>query len=423
MLQVSYIRQNREKVLEKLAVKNFYQATLIDEVIALDDERKRLQSEFDNAQARVNSASKEIGLLMRQGQKESAETLKAEVASVKAQIEPLKVQMVEVDKQLTDKVLLIPNLPAAEVPKGKTPEDNVTVKEGGTTPNIPGNSLPHWELTNKYKLIDFELGTKITGSGFPVYTGKGAKLQRALVQYFLDFNTAAGYLEYLPPFMVNEESAYGTGQLPDKEGQMYHATADNFYLIPTAEVPVTNVYRDTILKEDDLPIKMTAYSPCFRREAGSYGKDVRGLNRLHQFEKVEIIQIVHPEKSYETLDAMVAHVESLLQSLELPYRILRLCGGDMSFTSAITYDFEVFSAAQHRWLEVSSVSNFESFQTNRLKCRFKDASGKTQLAHSLNGSSLALPRIVAALLENNQTADGIMLPKVLHTYFGAEWIM
>lgn len=423
MLQVNYIRHNRERVLERLAVKNFSQTQLVDEVIALDDERKKLQADFDNTQARVNSASREIGNLMKQGQKEQAESLKAEVASLKTTIEPLKVQMAEVEKNLLDKLLLLPNLPAAEVPKGKTPEDNVVVREGGVKPTLSAGAVPHWELTAKYKLIDFELGTKITGSGFPVYTGKGAKLQRSLVQYFLDFNTAAGYVEYLPPFMVNEESAYGTGQLPDKEGQMYHATADNFYLIPTAEVPVTNVYRDTILKEDDLPIKMTAYSPCFRREAGSYGKDVRGLNRLHQFEKVEIIQIVHPDKSYEVLDAMVGHVEKLLQSLELPYRILRLCGGDMGFTSAITYDFEVYSAAQNRWLEVSSVSNFENFQTNRLKCRFKDAGGKTQLTHSLNGSSLALPRIVAALLENNQSGEGIMLPKVLHRYFGAEWIM
>lgn len=423
MLQVSFIRQNRELVLERLAVKNFFQTELIDEVIVLDDERKRLQAEFDNTQARVNSASKEIGNLMRQGQKEGAETLKAEVAFLKTGIEPLKVKMADVEKKLMDKLLVIPNLPALEVPKGKTPEDNVVVREGGVKSALAEGALPHWELTTKYKLIDFELGTKITGSGFPVYTGRGAKLQRALVQYFLDFNTAAGYTEYLPPFMVNEESAYGTGQLPDKEGQMYHATADNFYLIPTAEVPVTNVYRDTILKEDELPIKMTAYSPCFRREAGSYGKEVRGLNRLHQFEKVEIIQIVHPEKSYEVLDAMVAHIEKLLQNLEMPYRILRLCGGDMSFTSAITYDFEVYSAGQGRWLEVSSVSNFENFQTNRLKCRFKDASGKTQLTHSLNGSSLALPRIVAALLENNQAGEGIMLPRVLHTYFGAEWIL
>lgn len=418
MLQVSYIRQNREVVLERLAIKNFNQTHVVDEVIGLDDERKKLQSEFDNMQARVNSASKEIGSLMREGKKDDAENLKAEVASIKTSIDPLKQKMADVEKQLLDKLLLLPNLPSQQVPKGKTPEDNVVVREGGTKPVFTGDVLPHWELTTKYKLIDFELGTKVTGSGFPFYIGKGAKLQRSLIQYFLDFNTAAGYLEYLPPFMVNEDSAYGTGQLPDKEGQMYHATADNFYLIPTAEVPVTNVYRDTIIKEDELPVKMTAYSPCFRREAGSYGKDVRGLNRLHQFEKVEIIQIVHPEKSYEALDDMVAHVERLLQSLELPHRILRLCGGDMSFASAITYDFEVYSAAQQRWLEVSSVSNFESFQTNRMKCRFKDATGKMQFAHSLNGSSLALPRIVASLIENNQTAEGIKLPDVLHKYFG-----
>ena len=423
MLQVYYIRQNRDKVLERLAIKNFSQPQLVDEIIALDDERKRLQTAFDNMQARVNSASKEIGNLMRQGQKDEAEGLKAEVASLKNQIDPLKTEMADVEKKLNERVVLLPNLPSDKVPKGKTPEDNVIVREGGTKPTLEETALPHWELTTKYKLIDFELGTKITGSGFPVYTGKGARLQRALVQYFLDFNTSAGYLEYLPPFLVNEDSAYGTGQLPDKEGQMYYATADNFYLIPTAEVPVTNVYRDTIVKEPDLPIKMTAYSPCFRREAGSYGKDVRGLNRLHQFEKVEIIQIVHPNKSYDVLEEMVEHVEKLLQQLALPYRILRLCGGDMGFASALTYDFEVYSAAQHRWLEVSSVSNFEDFQTNRLKCRFKDATGKMQLTHTLNGSSLALPRIVASLLENNQTADGIMLPPVLHQYFGAEWIM
>jgi len=423
MLQVNYIRQNRDRVLERLAIKNFSQPQLADEIIALDDERKKVQTAFDNTQARVNSASKEIGNLMRLGQKDEAEGLKAEVASLKSRIDPLKAEMADVEKRLNDKLVLLPNLPSDQVPKGKTPENNVVVREGGTKPKLEESALPHWELATKYKLIDFELGTKITGSGFPVYTGKGAKLQRALVHYFLDFNTSAGYLEYLPPFMVNEDSAYGTGQLPDKEGQMYHATADNFYLIPTAEVPVTNVYRDTIVKESDLPVKMTAYSPCFRREAGSYGKDVRGLNRLHQFEKVEIIQIVHPDKSYEVLEEMVKHIEELLQGFALPYRILKLCGGDMGFASAMTYDFEVYSAAQGRWLEVSSVSNFEDFQSNRLKCRFKDATGKMQLVHTLNGSSLALPRIVASLLENNQTSNGIMLPPVLHQYFGAEWIM
>ena len=422
MLQVNFIRQNRELVLERLAVKNFKEVELVDEVIRLDDERKRVQNDFDTNQAKVNSASKEIGNLMRSGGKEAAEILKQEVAAIKPTLDPLKLQMAAVEKELQDKLVLLPNLPAAEVPKGKTPEENVVVREGGEKPVLYEGAQPHWELTTKYKLIDFELGTKITGSGFPVYIGKGAKLQRALIQYFLDYNTAAGYLEYLPPFMVNEESAYSTGQLPDKEGQMYQATADNFYLIPTAEVPVTNVYRDTIIKEENLPVKMTAYSPCFRREAGSYGKDVRGLNRLHQFDKVEIIQLTHPAKSFEALDQMVLHVEKLLQSLELPYRILRLCGGDMSFTSAITYDFEVYSAAQQRWLEVSSVSNFEAFQANRLKCRFKDSTGKTQLVHSLNGSSLALPRIVASLLENHQKEEGIYLPKVLQPYFGNEVI-
>ncbi len=422
MLQVNYIRQNKDAVLERLAIKNFKQTEVVDEVISLDDERKRLQVEFDNTQAKVNAASKDIGKLMGQGKKDDAEALKAEVAQHKTQLEPLKQRMAEVEKQLTDKLLLLPNLPSALVPKGKTPEDNEIVREGGIHPQFEGEALPHWELTKKYNLIDFELGNKITGSGFPVYMNKGAKLQRSLIQYFLDYNTEAGYVEYIPPFMVNEDSAYGTGQLPDKEGQMYHVTEDNFYLIPTAEVPVTNIYRDTILKENDLPIKMTAYSPCFRREAGSYGKDVRGLNRLHQFEKVEIIQIVEPDKSYEVLEEMVNHVERLVVSLELPYRILRLCGGDMSFASALTYDFEVYSAAQGRWLEVSSVSNFENFQTNRMKCRYKTADGKTQLAHSLNGSSLALPRIVAALLENHQAAEGIKIPKVLQTYFGSHII-
>ncbi|HMX80549.1 MAG TPA: serine--tRNA ligase, partial [Ferruginibacter sp.] len=324
--------------------------------------------------------------------------------------------------QLQDLVILLPNLPHVSVPKGKTPEDNEVVKEGGIKPVLPASAVPHWELIKKYSLVDFETGAKLTGSGFPLYKGKGAKLQRSLIQYFLDHNTAAGYTEYLPPLMVNEATAYGTGQLPDKEGQMYHVTVDNFYLIPTAEVPVTNIYRDEIVKESELPIKMTGYTPCFRREAGSFGSDVRGLNRVHQFDKVEIVQLVHPSKSYDVLQEMLAHVEQLLISLELPYRILRLCGGDMGFTSALTYDFEVYSAAQQKWLEVSSVSNFESFQTNRMKIRFKDEEGKTQLLHSLNGSSLALPRIVACLLENNQSDDGIRLPKALHPYFGSEVI-
>ncbi|RYG49672.1 MAG: serine--tRNA ligase, partial [Chitinophagaceae bacterium] len=327
-----------------------------------------------------------------------------------------------VEKQLQEELVKLPNLPSDRVPAGRTPDDNVVIREGGSKPTLPATAVPHWDLIKKYDIIDFETGAKVTGSGFPLYKGKGAKLQRALIQYFLDFNVDAGYTEYLPPFMVNEASAYGTGQLPDKEGQMYYMPADNFYMIPTSEVPVTNIYRDEIVKELQLPIRMTAYSPCFRREAGSFGKDVRGLNRVHQFEKVEIVQLVHPDKSYEAHEEMVNHIERLLQSLELPYRILNLCGGDMSFTSALTYDFEVYSAAQQRWLEVSSVSNFETYQTNRMKIRFKDGNGKTQFAHSLNGSSLALPRIVACLLENNQTEGGIKLPGVLHRYFGADTI-
>ncbi|MCA6439352.1 MAG: serine--tRNA ligase [Sediminibacterium sp.] len=422
MLTVNLLRTTPELVKAKLLKKHFKQVELVDEIISLDDHRKKLQASFDETQAKVNAASKEIGMLMGKGEKAEAEALKAKVASLKQELEPLKEEMASVELNLHDTLVLLPNLPADAVPDGKTPEENEVVRSGGAMPQLSENAVPHWDLTKQYKLIDFELGNKITGSGFPVYIGKGAKLQRSLIQYFLDFNTAAGYTEYLPPYMVNSASAFGTGQLPDKEGQMYHAAEDDLYLIPTAEVPVTNVYRDVILKEEDFPIKMTAYSPCFRREAGSYGKDVRGLNRLHQFEKVEIIQIVHPDKSYEVLDEMVAHVEKLLISLALPYRILRLCGGDMGFASAITYDFEVYSAAQQRWLEVSSVSNFESFQTNRLKCRFKGADGKTQLAHSLNGSSLALPRIMACLLENNQTETGIRLPEVLHSYFGANSI-
>ncbi|WP_295233681.1 serine--tRNA ligase [Sediminibacterium sp.] len=422
MLQVSVLKAAPERVKQLLAKKHFKQPELVDAIIQTDDERKKVQAAFDDTQAKVNAASKEIGQLMAKGDKEGAETIKQNVANWKQTLEPLKEQMAQLEKELANQLVQLPNLPADMVPEGKTPEENEIVRTGGSKPTLAVGSVPHWDLTTKYNLINFELGNKITGSGFPVYIGKGAKLQRSLIQYFLDFNTAAGYTEYLPPFMVNADSAYATGQLPDKEGQMYHANQDDFYLIPTAEVPVTNVYRDTILKESDFPVKMTAYSPCFRREAGSYGKDVRGLNRLHQFEKVEIIQIVHPDKSYETLDEMVLHVEKLLQSLELPYRILRLCGGDMGFTSAITYDFEVYSAAQDRWLEVSSVSNFESYQANRMKCRFKGADGKTQLVHTLNGSSLALPRIVACLLENNQTPEGIHIPAALQSYFGAEKI-
>lgn len=422
MLQVQVLRNNTEEVKQKLAKKQFKQPELVDLIISLDDERKRLQNEFDQTQAKVNAASKEIGKFMAQGNKAAAEATKTDVASWKAALEPLKEQMTKVEEELQAKLVVLPNLPAAEVPEGKTPEENEVVREGCQKPALYAGAVPHWDLIKQYDLVDFETGAKITGSGFPLYKGKGAKLQRALISYFLDYNTGAGYTEYIPPFMVNEASAFATGQLPDKEGQMYHATADNFYLIPTAEVPVTNIYRDTILKESELPVKMTAYTPCFRREAGSFGKDVRGLNRVHQFDKVEIIQLVKPETSYEVLDEMVLHVENLLKALQLPYRILRLCGGDMGFTSAITYDFEVFSAAQERWLEVSSVSNFENYQTNRMKCRFKDENGKTQLTHSLNGSSLALPRIVACLLENFQTADGIQLPEVLRPYFGGTTI-
>ena len=422
MLQVQVLKNYTAEVKQRLAKKQFKQPELVDLIISLDDERKKLQNEFDQTQAKVNTASKEIGKLMAQGNKEAAEATKLDVAGWKATLEPLKEQMEKVEAELLTQLVKLPNLPAPEVPEGKTPEENVVVREGGQKPVLYPGALPHWDLIKTYDLVDFETGAKITGSGFPLYKGKGAKLQRALISYFLDYNIAAGYTEYIPPFMVNEASAFATGQLPDKEGQMYHATADNFYLIPTAEVPVTNIYRDTIVKESELPIKMTAYTPCFRREAGSFGKEVRGLNRVHQFDKVEVIQIVKPENSYQVLDEMVLHVENLLKALELPYRILRLCGGDMGFTSAITYDFEVFSAAQERWLEVSSVSNFENYQTNRMKCRYKDENGKTQLTHSLNGSSLALPRIVACLLENFQKEDGIYLPKSLHQYFGSSKI-
>jgi seryl-tRNA synthetase len=423
MLQVNFLRQNTELAKKKLAIKHFANLNLVDEVIAIDDQRKLLQASFDDIQSKVNAASKEIGGHMAKGEKDKAEALKNEVAEWKKQIDPLKEQMAAVEVNLQQVIVQFPNLPHDSVPLGKTPEENEVVRVGGETPNLHAGAEAHWDLIKKYNLVDFEIGAKITGSGFPLYIGKGAKFQRVLTQYFLDFNTAAGYTEYLPPFIVNAASAFATGQLPDKEGQMYHATEDDFYLIPTAEVPVTNVFRDTVLKETDLPIQMTAYSPCFRREAGSFGKDVRGLNRVHQFEKVEIIQIVHPDKSDAVLDEMVAHVEKLLISLGLPYRILRLCGGDMGFASAITYDFEVYSAAQERWLEVSSVSNFMAYQTYRMKCRFKDADGKTQFAHSLNGSSLALPRIFAAIVENYQTENGIALPKVLQPYFGSETLV
>lgn len=419
MLQINYIKQNAELVKERLQVKNFGNIELVDELVKLDEELRKQKTVTETLQASLNAASKEIGMLMGKGEKEAAENKKQEVAKWKGELTANKTALDKLEEDFTAKLLLLPNLPHTSVPRGKTPEENELVNEGGIKPELPASLKPHWDLIKEYDLIDFETGARITGSGFPVYKGKGAKLQRALIQYFLDYNISAGYTEYTPPLMVNEATAYGTGQLPDKEGQMYHIAEDGFYLIPTSEVPVTNIYSNAMVTETGLPIKMTAYTPCFRREAGSFGADVRGLNRLHQFDKVEIVQLAHPAKSYDILEEMVNHIERLLQFLELPYRILRLCGGDMSFTSALTYDFEVYSAAQQKWLEVSSVSNFETFQTNRMKIRYKDGEGKTQLLHSLNGSSLALPRIVAALLENNQKEDCILLPHALHSYFGA----
>ena len=418
MLTLQQLRGDKELAIKKLAKKGVDAAPIIAKIEELDDARKALQMELDNCLAEQNKAAKEIGMLMGQGRREEAEERKQQVAALKAKSAELSAQHEETSVALQAQIVLLPNFPADIVPEGKTAEDNLVVKLDENFSELPENPLPHWELAKKYDIIDFDLGVKLTGAGFPVYKGKGARLQRALINDFLDYNTAAGYQEVEPPVMVNEASGFGTGQLPDKEGQMYHATADNFYLVPTAEVPVTNIFRDVILDEKEFPVKMTAYTPCFRREAGSYGKDVRGLNRLHQFDKVEIVQLALPEQSYEALDGMVAHVEGLVKSLGLPYRILRLCGGDMSFTSALTYDFEVYSEAQKRWLEVSSVSNFESFQANRLKLRYKDADKKTKLAHTLNGSSLALPRIVAALLENNQTPEGIRIPEVLVPYTG-----
>ncbi len=422
MLTLKLLREKPDFVIERLAVKNFDAKDIVAQILDCDKERRASQSEMDALLQQQKAKAAEIGALMKAGDKAAAEKAKASVAALKESSKALEEKMAQAEKKQNDLLVLLPNLPCSQVPEGKNADDNVIVKMEGRMPDLGENKLPHWELARKYDIIDFDLGVKLTGAGFPVYKGKGAKLQRALINYFLEFNTAAGYLEVEPPVMVNEASGFGTGQLPDKEGQMYHATVDNFYLVPTAEVPVTNIYRDVILAEKDFPVKMTAYTPCFRREAGSYGKDVRGLNRLHQFDKVEIVQLSLPEKSYEALDGMVAHVEKLVASLGLPFRIVRLCGGDMSFTSAITYDFEVFSAAQERWLEVSSVSNFESYQANRLKLRYKDADGKTQLAHTLNGSSLALPRIVAALLENNQTAEGIKVPEVLRKWTGFDII-
>lgn len=422
MLQVSYIRENRDEVLNRLSVRNFKQPELVDQIIKLDDDRRQTQTLFDSVSAEANAAAKQIGDLMRQGKKEEAEALKSATTGYKEQIKSLGEKLSAIEILLQNELVLLPNLPHSSVPKGATAEDNVVALENGEIPVLGQNALPHWELAAKYDIIDFELGNKIAGAGFPVYKGKGAKLQRALINFFLDHADSEGYREMQPPIVVNEASGFGTGQLPDKEGQMYHVTLDNLYLIPTAEVPVTNLYRDVILKEEELPIKNCAYTPCFRREAGSYGAHVRGLNRLHQFDKVEIVQVVHPDQSYQVLEQMSAYVQSLLQALELPYRVLSLCGGDMGFTSAKTYDMEVWCAAQARWLEVSSVSNFETYQSNRLKLRFKGKDGKAQLAHTLNGSALALPRIVASLLENNQTENGIRIPAKLVPYTGFEWI-
>ena len=420
MLHINKIRDNRDSYIEQLKIKNFDAFTLIDAVIFKDDERKVTQQKADELLSKGNQLAKQIGELYKTGKAVEANVLKEESSAIKESSKALQTKQSELEKEIQDILVQIPNIPYPTVPAGKSDADNVTLKEVGAIPTLMEGAKPHWELTTDYSLIDFELGNKITGAGFPVYVNKGAKLQRALISYFLDKNTEAGYIEYLPPHLVNEASGFGTGQLPDKEGQMYHAIEDDLYLIPTAEVPVTNFFRDVIVKE--FPIKCTAYTPCFRREAGSYGKEVRGLNRLHQFDKVEIVQVQHPEKSYETLDVMVQHVASILDELELPYRILKLCGGDLSFTAALTFDFEVYSAGQERWLEVSSVSNFESYQANRLKLRYKDDNGKTQLCHTLNGSALALPRIYAALIENNQTAQGIIIPKALQPYTGFDII-
>jgi len=422
MLQLNYIREQKEEAIQKLAKKGFDATTILAEVIALDDKRKSTQAELDSVLAQSNQIAKEIGMLFKNGEVEKANAAKAQTAILKEQSKSLQEQQSKINQDLQDLLVQIPNISHDLVPAGKSAEDNEVVSEEGTIPSLEETNLPHWELAAKYDLIDFELGNKITGAGFPVYKGKGARLQRALINFFLDKNTDAGYLEVQPPHLVNEDSGFGTGQLPDKEGQMYHVTGDNLYLIPTAEVPVTNIFRDVIVKSEEFPIKYTAYTPCFRREAGSYGKDVRGLNRLHQFDKVEIVQVQSPEKSYETLDVMVKHVTEILRDLELPFRILKLCGGDISFTSALTYDMEVYSAAQERWLEVSSISNFESYQANRLKLRYKDENKKNHLCHTLNGSALALPRIVAALLENNQTSKGIRIPKALVPYTGFDII-
>ncbi len=416
MLQIHYIRENAEEIIEKLKRRNLDAREWVEEALDLDKKRREAQTKLDQTLAESNKASKEIGNLFKSGQKEAATALREKMAAMKGEVKGMQEGLQKLQEELHEVLTHIPNVPNDLVPEGKSDQDNLEIFSQGKVEKSPENAMPHWELAEKYKLINFELGTKITGAGFPVYTGKGARLQRALIQFFLDYNTEAGYEEIIPPHLVNEASGFGTGQLPDKEGQMYHVTGDNLYLIPTAEVPVTNLLRDEILNQSDLPIKFTAYTPCFRREAGSYGKDVRGLNRLHQFDKVEIVQVRHPDESYQALEEMVEHVKGILEALELPYRIVRLCGGDLGFTSALTYDFEVWSQAQERWLEVSSVSNFEAFQSNRLKLRFRGSEKSTQLCHTLNGSALALPRILAALLENNQTEDGILIPKALQTY-------
>jgi seryl-tRNA synthetase len=422
MLQVPFIRENREFVIERLQRKNFKSIELVDVIIDLDEKRRSYQNQSDNVASEANQLAKQVGELMRTGKKDEAEQVKQKSTALKDSLKQFQDQLAAIEVELHQALVQLPNLPHTSVPAGITPEENEVVHQWGEIPKLYDGAKPHWELTSQYDIIDFELGVKITGAGFPVYKGKGARLQRALINFFLDEGLKAGYKEIMPPHVVNAESGFGTGQLPDKEGQMYHMPIDDLYMIPTAEVPVTNLYRDVILKEEELPIKNVAYTPCFRREAGSYGAHVRGLNRLHQFDKIEIVQIVHPDNSYATLEEMVAHVKSLLEKLNIPYRILRLCGGDMGFTSALTYDFETYSTAQGRWLEVSSTSNFETYQSNRMKCRFKGKDGKNQLVHTLNGSALALPRIVATLLENNQTEEGIRIPEVLVPYTGFDLI-
>ena len=422
MLQIQFIRENTTEVIERLKKRHIDAEALVNRALEIDDMRKKAQYECDALLAESNQLSRTVGELMKAGNKAEAETVRSRSAAMKDEIRALEEKVKQFESDLQQHLYQIPNAPYHLVPDGRGAEDNLEVKKGGIVPSLPADALPHWDLAAKYNLIDFEMGVKITGAGFPVYKGKMARLQRAMVNFLLDQNTKAGYTEYVPPLVVNEASGYGTGQLPDKEGQMYFIGEDNLYLIPTSEVPLTNFFRDEILKAEELPIKLTAFTPCFRREAGSYGKDVRGLNRLHQFDKVEIVQIAHPDKSYQILEEMVAHVEGIIQQLSLPYRILRLCGGDMGFASAMTYDFEVYSAAQKRWLEVSSVSNFESFQANRMKLRFKEGNDKPKLAHTLNGSSLAFPRILAAIMENNQTAQGILLPAVLQQYAGFDYL-